>query len=110
MSRIPNGIGDLSIANATFESTNLPYVTVFESKSLHFNIYPNPTADFIQIDQISNTTKHIDLLDVNGRLMNRFTLKENSLVIDLSDLKSGTYFMGSNEAGFRSIIKTGPDE
>ena len=110
MSRIPNGIGDLSIANATFESTNLPYVTVLESKSLHFNIYPNPTADFIQIDQISNTTKHIDLLDVNGRIINRFTSKGSSLVIDLSDLESGTYFMGSDQAGFRSIIKTTPDE
>ena len=110
MSRIPNGIGDLSITNATFESTNLPTLTVPEKNALQFNIHPNPTADFIQIDHISNRTKHFNLLDVNGRIIKRFIVTGSSLVIDLSDLESGTYFMGSAQAGYRTIIKSNLDE
>tara|TARA_B110000971_G_C20031528_1_gene511658 strand:+ start:656 stop:1807 length:1152 start_codon:yes stop_codon:yes gene_type:complete len=105
MARIPNGIGNISLGNSTFETSNLAYVSLYEEKTIKLNLFPNPTSNFISIQNINRSTAYIDLLDVNGKLLNRYYTNNNILTIDLSKLKPSTYFVRTGENEVHKIAK-----
>lgn len=84
-------------------------ITETES-SLEFDIYPNPTKDFINIKSALEINK-IQLFDIRGKLL---FMKEyqktyqEQITIDLSYLKGGVYYLHlitSEGIAARKIIK-----
>ena len=110
MARIPNGIGNISLGSSTFETSNLAYVSLTEEELNKLNIYPNPTANFITLKNAKNTTEYIDLLDLNGRLLNRYYTIDNNFTISLRNLSPNTYLIRTAENEVYKITKQNAGE
>lgn len=70
--------------------------------------YPNPVSVAAQL-KYENSVKYpivIEIIDLTGKLIRKLTLEnESSCLLDLSDLKEGTYILRcSNEEGFSDRI------
>jgi uncharacterized protein (TIGR02145 family) len=64
-----------------------------ESHNQSFEIYPNPTQDFIQIENLSDC-KSIEIFNVTGQLVVSQTItNESNFKIDISELNSGNYLV-----------------
>jgi hypothetical protein len=78
----------LFVYNATWPSLNLTNQNVIPE----FKIYPNPTQDFITIE---NTAKDqilaLTLLDYSGKMIKRFD--PNNTTLQLTDLSKGIYLL-----------------
>jgi len=74
-------------------------------------VYPIPAKDYLYIQFNSGTTRSINILDLNGKVIYRFKPPEgkNEIRLDISDLRPGIYVMkvegSSNEVLIRRIIK-----
>ncbi|MEA3495259.1 MAG: T9SS type A sorting domain-containing protein [Bacteroidota bacterium] len=63
---------------------------VFDNENI--KIYPNPAKDYIIINNIKNTTfETIEIFDITAKLIKSYS--NNSLRINISDLKKGLYFL-----------------
>ena len=66
-----------------------------EEISTSFNIYPNPVNDKIYIETLTQTqTLTVEIYDVYGRQQdNKTTRQQGSVVVDVTGLNSGVYFV-----------------
>ena len=75
---------------------------------IDFNIYPNPTSDYINIipgDVLSNDL-NISLINSSGQILRKFTnVNSKGLLINLSDYPHGIYFVEFETAGTKKVIK-----
>jgi len=89
-----NGAGLFSDTICTDGNKVLTVLNVSELNTTNFNIYPNPTCNYIQLkgDIINN----INILDVTGKPIKSYKNIDRintSFRIDVSDLANGTYFI-----------------
>ena len=68
----------------------------FIEKKSKFSVYPNPTADVVNINTTSELTK-ITITDINGKVVKN--VPDNTTKIDVSNLNSGTYFITYDNEG-----------
>ena len=72
-----------------------------------FNLYPNPTADFITIDfekSVANLSIHC--YNINGRLMDEYELHQTKNVnFDFSHYAKGLYFLKLTSNEFSQTVK-----
>jgi len=104
MARIPNGLGDIALGNTTFESTNMPYLSLSENNYPEFNAFPNPCSSHIYLKDLDKNLEYIDLIDVNGRLITRFSKPLVNFKIDLSPYKNGVYFLITSNNSYHEIL------
>ena len=72
--------GNLSTDEADFSNT--------------INLYPNPAQDHITINNTSNSTiTQVDIYNLLGAKIDELTINSLEAVIDVSTLKTGTYFL-----------------
>ncbi len=57
------------------------------------NIYPNPTASTLTIDNGEGMMKEVRMYDVRGRKVKRITVNHSQTTIDVGDLQNGMYFL-----------------
>jgi hypothetical protein len=87
--------------NGTFQA-NLPAPlspAALPELSIEASIYPNPTADYINIETPANINS-ISIMSMNG---NAITTQENTTKIDVSKLAVGVYFMVINTSEGKAI-------
>ena len=66
-------------------------MSVPNSEQIKFNIFPNPTSDYVFIQNPSNEKiSSIELFDISGKSIKVFTGNQNRL--DIKGIKSGIYF------------------
>ena len=74
------------------KSNNIDITTL-----LSISIFPNPACDFINIQNLSNSDKNIniELYDLIGALIQKHTLKvgTTNAVLDIKNLNSGNYLL-----------------
>jgi len=76
------------------------HVNIEEKKQdLGFNIYPNPTKQFLTIEYNEQLPNHIQLFDLSGKLIQTFSLDKakNKLVVSLANLNKGQYILKSGK-------------
>lgn len=74
-----------------------------------FEIYPNPTFKYLTIDNLSPLGSIVTLLDMLGRNVYETTIKDSKLIIDLSSLNIGIYYVliqDLNGSFVKKIIKS----
>jgi len=91
----------------TYLST--PIILSFSSnEAVEFNIYPNPTSDYLNIvpgDEISGEV-NIHLLNTSGQVMKELYQNNNDLIrMDLSGYPSGVYFVQIQINGKTSVVR-----
>jgi transforming growth factor-beta-induced protein len=105
-------VADLEAENGVVHVINavlLPGSVGIETANNNFSVYPNPA----EIQAVINFNKEqnvqqVNILDANGRLINQqISGKQNAsqLVLNVSDLPSGLYFVEVISATGRSIQK-----
>ena len=71
------------------------------------SVYPNPTTDYVQFDNLKITANtSIRLLDIAGNMIRNIDYTQTN--IEVSDLASGTYFLmieGENDIKFAKFVK-----
>ncbi len=70
--------------------------------------YPNPVKDKYQIE-CNETISEIDVLNINGQLINKFTPNSNNYLIDFNSAKNGLYIVNvktQQQAVVFKIIKS----
>lgn len=75
-----------------FVKVNLPDEN---SEQIRLRAYPNPVRDWITVTLKNAPEAQIDLriYNLSGKLMTSLKMESGQLRIDMSELKSGTYFI-----------------
>jgi len=66
-------------------------------------IFPNPTSSFLTIKS-NNLISPISIYDITGKLVLQNTGNSKEIILDISNLNSGLYFIKSNSQNY-SIIR-----
>jgi hypothetical protein len=72
-----------------------------------FTVYPNPAKSFTTISS-TESIERIELCDISGRVIQKFTVNSTILQLDLNKLTKGVYLMkGFLESGLvvRKLVK-----
>ena len=97
----------IKAAVATVTSLAVPVGTgIMEAKASQtaFRVTPNPSSKIIKVEFIpSNNRSEIKIFDITGRVKKRLITNRNlgSVHIDVSELKSGIYFIELKNSGNR---------
>lgn len=78
--------------------------TAVSTEPIQFNVYPNPTHDWVKIHANHTTDAIVEIFDINGALVKtaRFDAQDE-LTVSLVGLASGTYLVKAHDA---NVIKT----
>lgn len=90
-----------SLYEAQLEFRKKQILANLEESGSDFSVYPNPTNGVIKINS-ANIISEISIYDIFGKEIQTMELRNNT--IDLSDLKSGVYFL-KTKFGMKKIIK-----
>mgnify|MGYP000253525652 CR=1 FL=1 len=74
-----------------------------------FNVYPNPTTDYLTIEANAQTQviRDIELYNITGQLVRQQVIdNKTSVLLDIQDLPNGTYIVRINQTVNTKIIKT----
>jgi hypothetical protein len=100
----PNGVDGGAIIEIEVFQTNDPGIhtsatyffnqssSLVERFSEAVKVYPNPTQDWITIDNTDNTVVTADLLDINGKLVLSSTVNGNQR-LSVQELPAGNYIL-----------------
>ena len=82
--------------------------SLMSNEIISLNIYPNPTRNNVNINFENNESRSIAVYSMEGVLVSRINNVEKEVVLDLSDLGSGTYMVtvqGNNSFARARVIK-----
>ena len=70
----------------------------FEDEFIVENIFPNPVTDqlTIQFNKSEDVQPHISIIDCLGRVVYKYSSSDNTVVVDLSGIANGIYFLKIN--------------
>ena len=69
------------------------------------NIYPNPTSDFMTVENEFNKNVVYNLVDLNGKVLVADIVATNGTIIDISRLETGIYYLKPTENQFNTVHK-----
>jgi len=72
---------------------------VSENEKASFTVYPNPTADFVQVNVRENGSAQVSVIGSNGKILKQQTLSEKHAMIDLQGLSCGIYLLLFHQNG-----------
>ncbi|MBC2846676.1 T9SS type A sorting domain-containing protein [Winogradskyella flava] len=78
-----------------------------EFETDEIGIYPNPSSDFINIENPKNTVRNIELISISGQIVLNQNFKSDKRIA-IQHLEKGVYFLrlnGDNYNSIRKIIK-----
>jgi len=105
---IINGISIDPVNNYTFENVNSDNVIHVEFgldtgidldnlAKTHVGLYPNPAGEFVAIsiypDNKPNENIHIELINIEGKLLRSWTQNENKFMLETGDIPPGLYLL-----------------
>ena len=90
-------------AMVTFWVTPLDPLGVSENNSIEINVFPNPAMDYVTVE--AEDLQQVDILDMTGKTLNRITAEGHSVLLDVSDLKAGVYFISAKTRSTSSFVK-----
>lgn len=93
---LENGLYAVQISDSncmsTSECINITWLRIEkENNDFGISIYPNPTHDFITLDNKKAKDLQIILFDMQGKILLSITSRQRSINIDLSSLESAMY-------------------
>jgi hypothetical protein len=91
-------------AMVTFWVTPMEVEQTTENAIPEINVYPNPTADMVTVE--AEDLLEVVLYDIKGRTLGSTAAKGSKTYIDLSNLKSGVYFISAKTRSTSSFVKS----
>ncbi|CAH8281593.1 putative secreted protein (Por secretion system target) [Mariniflexile fucanivorans] len=106
--RNPNGTGDFVIQSPTYNANNETSLGVgdIEISSLNLKLYPNSTANVLNIVDNANVVESIKVYNLQGQALFAKTYSnENNITIDLSGYSNGMYVVNVNNRQNFKVVK-----
>ncbi len=103
----------LKVGNLSSQSGDMSFQISVQSETLgtksseleNINIYPNPTTGILNIQKsIGLNIQQVSILDLNGRILKREKIQNETLSINISELPSSIYMLVL-EAENKQIVK-----
>ena len=91
----------LKIYNVSLDLTPTSIESMISPNEL--KIYPNPFNSYITIDDESDTTNELHLMDVNGRILKTIYPSDSKENLDLSFLKNGLYIFKQKDRIIKAL-------
>ena len=84
-----------------------PYVGIpdYEETLSNVRIWPNPTNNILYVESDNVPIDYITIMDLNGRILMKENVGDNSFVMNASCLPAGTYLLETVCKGERSVVK-----
>jgi Secretion system C-terminal sorting domain len=96
--------GDTRLTNRWLWMVEAPNLSVVDfENNIVLNVYPNPTTDFIQINNLDNSS--FVIIDILGKTVLEVSNYQKESKIDVSKLEKGIYFVKSKEGSNLKFIK-----
>ena len=70
----------------------------------NIHIYPNPAQDYVFIDN-ANIDDNVNVFNVVGKRVMSFKIETENQAVDITDLKSGIYFLRLNNGLATKLLK-----
>jgi len=80
-------------------------IGINENQISGLNIYPNPAKNILVIEQNSNSKLSIEILNIEGRLIQSFTSSEKNIKTDVSQFANGMYFINVKSETGNGVYK-----
>ena len=91
-------------ALVTFWVTPLDPTGISENDTQNISVFPNPTTDFVTIE--AEGLQHVDVFDATGKTIKSVPAIGDALQLDLTDLRSGVYFISAKTCSTSSLVKS----
>lgn len=76
---------------------------IYNANAKAFNVYPNPARDQITIEGLKANVTEVRLLDITGKVIKTITVTGDRMLVDLSDLNPGYYFIKAGNSANRLV-------
>ena len=76
-------------------------------KTIEYKLYPNPTKDMVYFQHFSNEKGSCNIIDLQGKLINSYEIKNGMNSIDCSHLEKGIYtikFITNDQSSNQKLI------
>ncbi|PKP04611.1 MAG: hypothetical protein CVU11_04340 [Bacteroidetes bacterium HGW-Bacteroidetes-6] len=87
-------LDDFRYYNRDFSSSDIeklcPFNSIFETSIDKINSYPNPTMDYLSLDNIDDDVKQIDIVDIFGNIVMSYSIETS---LNVSGLQPGIFFL-----------------
>lgn len=106
--RLPNGTGLFQKLEPTYSAENSQaYIrtTVNNIKSGNVKLYPNPANQFIYIESAEPESYRFEIFDIFGRCIRPLVEFNNSIQINLTNYRTGVYFVKMYENDMVNVYK-----
>lgn len=80
-------------------------LSVSSKKEEMLKIYPNPTTDYLRLKDFNYIGKTFELISLNGKVIRAKEHLEENMLIDVSSLSSGIYFIRFENGNLSKFIK-----
>ena len=104
-SRIPNGTGAFTMKEGTIGFNNENSSSTNDNLLNQYKVYPNPTYDVLNIDNLSQQNSQVQIFDLIGNMLLSKEIASTKGDLDLSSLKPGMYIITINGSLIDSLIK-----
>tara|TARA_A100000164_G_scaffold378496_1_gene420266 strand:- start:792 stop:1940 length:1149 start_codon:yes stop_codon:yes gene_type:complete len=102
--RIPNGTGNIEVGMSTIGSVNEAFISIRDTNTPEFSIYPNPCNDFFTIEKVNNEVQYFELIDSKGAVFKTIYSKDLHTQVKLTNLESGLYILKSLQVNQNILI------
>jgi hypothetical protein len=89
-----------------YEISSTVGVTEYDAITLDFEIYPNPTTDYLTLNVNDFPLDGLDyvLYDASGRVLRNSKIDQSNTIIQMIDFPESTYFLSVSNGG--TVLKT----
>ena len=87
-------------------TVNKTPLAIREQQDSKWCVFPNPSTDVLRINPKGSMIQSIEISDISGRIiLKQETLNTGEVQLDISNLKSGVYFVNIQSEGKRFVEK-----
>jgi photosystem II stability/assembly factor-like uncharacterized protein len=97
-----------AVGDSGYVVVNTPPASLGLNDEDHFypiNVFPNPTSDFITIENEFNKNVVYNLVNLNGQVVIADIVATNGTTIDISRLEIGIYYLKPRDKQFNTVHK-----
>lgn len=91
-------------ALVTFWVTPLELEQISDNDDLSIQVFPNPTRDFVTVKV--EGLQSVSVIDIHGKTLSSVAAKGDSILIDISHLQAGIYFISAKTRSTSALVKS----
>lgn len=69
------------------------HTSLFEFKTLSFNLFPNPAQNSVRIETVESGDYHVLITDLTGKVLSEFSFSGNRFEVNTEKLNTGIYLI-----------------